>query len=869
VTERIGVYRVEGRLGQGGMGEVLLAWDDRLERRVAIKRIRQDAGLSPEQRERFRREARLAARLNHSSVVQIHDLVSEGPDDAIVMEYVEGQTMAECLKSGPLALDEALRLGREIAEGLAAAHEAGLIHRDLKAANVIVTKARRAKILDFGLARPVIHAPEEEPITRHGMVMGTFHAMSPEQARGEDLDERSDLFSFGALLYEMLTGRAPFRGKDAVDSLRLVVQEPSADPRSLRPDLPAEVAALLDRLLVKDRRDRPAGAGEVVMALERLRPASGSAPSFEETVSDLPTAPARAAAASNPPAPFSGLPPSTAPPGSAGRLGHRRPIAVGAVALLVLGLGAFWIGRRPDSPLRVAVARPEIAVSGDEQLGLASSGVLTATLSGLASLQGLAPIDPREAGRGGSSPVVMARAAAAEEVLTTLVERQGKLARVTLRRLQGADGRVLWTETFPVPMDPGSLRILADAVTVKIRQAYPGHDLRAGVPELDVRDEDYAAFLEIRQRIDAGENLLAPLLSQLETLLRSSPRFLEAHLLASRLAHTQFLARRRMEDLDRAAELVRQARALAPDDPRPLKQEIQIAITANRPEDARTLLEQLERLLPGDPEILALRAQVAEQQGRWDESAALLRTAIEQSPSWQNRFRLAFVEGRRGRIAEARQSIDEILRQAPDNAWAREMRGELELLYGDLARAEQIYLDGTRTAPRRSWNNLGMARYLRGRPQEAADAYRRALAIEPDHALTLINLGDAEVELGRTREAETLYRRALARLEESEAALGLPPKEAMLKAQCLARLGRSREAVELAQSLLRQVPDNAELLQQSALVHSLAGERTSALNNAADALEKGLQPRWFTGSAFRWLRESPELRSRFVTPGPS
>jgi tetratricopeptide (TPR) repeat protein len=283
--ERIGAYRIEGRLGLGGMGEVLLAWDERLERRVAIKRIRQEAGLTTEQRERFRLEARLAARLSHSAVVQIYDLVSTGAEDVIVMEYVEGRTLADRLAAGErMETAEVLRLAGEIAEGLAAAHEAGLIHRDLKAANIMVTPSVHAKILDFGLARPVIRKASELAITRQGMVLGTCHAMSPEQARGEEVDERSDLFSFGALIHEMLTGRPPFRGNDTIDSLRRVVTEEPVDPILARPDLPAEAARLLRRLLAKRREDRPAKAREVIAILESLRTHSGSQAALLEEI---------------------------------------------------------------------------------------------------------------------------------------------------------------------------------------------------------------------------------------------------------------------------------------------------------------------------------------------------------------------------------------------------------------------------------------------------------------------------------------------------------------------------------------------------------------------------------------------------------
>ncbi|HSK81307.1 MAG TPA: protein kinase [Thermoanaerobaculia bacterium] len=844
LPDRIGVYSVQGRLGRGGMGEVFLAWDERLERRVAIKRIRQDSDLSPEQRERFRREARMAARLSHSAIVQIHDLVTEGDEDAIVMEYVEGRTLAQRLAGGRLKTAEALRLSLEIATGLAAAHEAGLIHRDLKSANVIVTGDGHAKILDFGLARPM-GLSDDTSLTRQGIVVGTLLSMSPEQARGLELDERSDLFSLGVLLYEMLAGRSPFQGKDPVEVLHRVVYEPPPNLRSLRPDLAPELESLLDRLLAKDRQLRPGSAREVIAALESL-PASlvAGAAGGTDSLSDLPTS----------------AEPRWQEPVPAVRSHRRTALAGAAVVLLAAVAAAAWLGR-PAAPLRVAVARPEVRpAAGDEQLGLAASGVLAASLSGLAALEDIAPVDPREASRGGTSPVEMAHTAAADEVLIATLEREGGLARVSLRRVRGNDGAVLWTETFRVPSDPGSLPLLADAVSVRLRRAYPGHDPRPGAPALDVRDEDYAAFLEIRQRIDQGGAPLAPELARLEEVIRRSPRFLEGQILAARVAHSLYQTGHEPADLDRASRLVRQSLELAPDDPRPLLLEVRIALAAGREEQAEELLGRIDRLLPGDPEVLPLKALLAEQKGRPFEALEALRAAAEQVPSWQNLYRLAALEAKLGHIEEARERIAEILRQAPDNLWAREQLGHLELLYGDLARAEQIYLDSVRVAPDRAWHNLGVVRFLRGRYPEAAVAYRRALENDPGDVASLLNLADTEVELGHREEAEALYRRALALLAESAPEDGLGPRESIQKAQCLARLGRTREAVEIAQDAVRRSPDEPQILLLSAFVHHLAGDRSSALNNAQAALEKGIQPRWFTGSAFRSLREDPELR---------
>jgi serine/threonine-protein kinase len=180
------------------MGEVFLAYDDRLDRLVAIKRMRPEALRDPSRRERLRREAWAAARLSHPNVVQVYDLEEdEERGDAIVLEYVQGQTIAELLHAGPLPVEQAVELAGQVAEGLAAAHAAGLVHRDLKAENVVVTAEGRAKILDFGLVKP-LDPGADSTATEHGAILGTYRAMAPEQAEGAEIDARADpLFARG------------------------------------------------------------------------------------------------------------------------------------------------------------------------------------------------------------------------------------------------------------------------------------------------------------------------------------------------------------------------------------------------------------------------------------------------------------------------------------------------------------------------------------------------------------------------------------------------------------------------------------------------------------------------------------------------
>ncbi|MEM1178807.1 MAG: protein kinase [Acidobacteriota bacterium] len=270
---QIGPYLLQDLLGRGGMGEVWSARDVRLDRRVAIKHVRRDQALDPTLRERFRREAWAAARIAHPAVVPVFDVLEDSEGDWIVMELVEGPSLRDRVQTGePLPLGELLRFGRHIAQGLAAAHAKGLVHRDLKTENVILADSGHAKILDFGLVKHLNEArePGAASLTESGAVMGTARAMSPEQARGLDIDPRSDLFSFGTLLYEAACGRSPFLAETSLDTLTQVVGREPTPLSELRPELPDTFCRLVGSLHEKARERRPASADEVARALDEI-----------------------------------------------------------------------------------------------------------------------------------------------------------------------------------------------------------------------------------------------------------------------------------------------------------------------------------------------------------------------------------------------------------------------------------------------------------------------------------------------------------------------------------------------------------------------------------------------------------------------
>ena len=265
--QRVGPYRLEDRLGRGAMGEVFRAYDERLDRRVAIKRI---FSLGDEQgkRQRFLVEARAAARLSHPAIVQVHDILQLPEGDFIVMELAEGRSLATLLSGGPLPTTLALALAVDLAAGLGAAHAEGIVHRDLKKENIVITATGRPKILDFGLAKE-LGTSDDASISRDGQVIGTPRAMSPEQARGDAIDARADLFALGSLLYEMLTGVAPFDASSAAESMEKVVHhEPLAPGRLAK--MPRPVSQLVQRLLEKSPSSRPPSAASVQKQLRQL-----------------------------------------------------------------------------------------------------------------------------------------------------------------------------------------------------------------------------------------------------------------------------------------------------------------------------------------------------------------------------------------------------------------------------------------------------------------------------------------------------------------------------------------------------------------------------------------------------------------------
>ena len=361
---RLGHYDVTALLGEGGMGQVWQATDTQLNRQVALKILPDAFAADPDRLARFTREAQILASLNHPNIAAIYGIEEAEGTRALVLELVEGQTLADRIAKGAIPIDEALPIAKQIAEALEAAHEAGVIHRDLKPANIKVREDGTVKVLDFGLAKALDPNPEADPsqsptltaaATQMGVILGTAAYMSPEQAKGKVADKRADIWAFGVVLFEMLTGHRAFAGETVSETLAAVMmKEPDWDVS--RPDLSSTLITLIRRCLQKDPRQRMRDIGDVRLAMEGALEATGGAESA------LTAAPRHVA--------------------------WRRTAMLAAAASVVVGAGAglaVWRVTRPTPPpvMRLSLPLPSTEqVAAEWGLAISPDGQHVAYLSG-------------------------------------------------------------------------------------------------------------------------------------------------------------------------------------------------------------------------------------------------------------------------------------------------------------------------------------------------------------------------------------------------------------------------------------------------------------------------------------------------------
>jgi serine/threonine protein kinase/tetratricopeptide (TPR) repeat protein len=838
-------FRILRHVGKGGMGEVFEAEDLQLKDRVALKIIRPDIASNPQVAARFKQEIRLGKRVAHPNVCRIHDLGSAKSDEGVetlflTMEFLRGETLSSRIKRGPMSESEALPLIADMADGLDAAHQAGVVHRDFKSGNVMLVGSpdrTRAVITDFGLARALREGEQNLALTKPGTVAGTVDYMAPEQIRGEEVTPSADIYSFGVVIYQMVTGRLPFvRNTDVGVAMQHLHDEPPS-PRQFAPHLDPKWEAAILCCLKKAPVERFSSGNDVKTALR-----SGSASSRPKLAL------------------------------------RRRPRVLASLALLIVLLlaSAIWAYRKrnPDlmnSQQRVAVLEFE-NIGGDPANRAFCEGLmetLSSQLTELEQFHGALSVVPASDIR--REKVTSVREAKQDFgvtlVITGSVQRSPSGMRLTInvvdaQQLTQLRSRAMFVPvTDAVSMQQGVITQITDLLDIQLRpeaqrRLAEGNTPVPGAYDLYLQGSGY--LVNVRTGTDQA-------IAEFRHALERDPDYALAHAGLGEAYWNKYSTTKDRGWIDQAWRECKRSIELGPKLAAP---HITLALLnsgAGRYDEAIREARQAIQIDPYNDRGYSELARALQATNQPKAAEATMKKAIELRPNyWSNYVRLGIFYGQHTRYQEAEMQFERVIELVPDNPLGYTNLASVYHLEGRDSDAEKMLKKSIQARPTpRAYSNLATVYFFERRYADAVPIMEKLVADGTKDYLLWGNLGDAyRWTPGNTEKATRAYQQAIALALE---AIEVNSRDAMVLSMLAlyrAKLGQTTPALQSLEKALAAAPDDKTVLFNAAMVCELAGERARALKLIERAVIGGYSPNEIaTEPELEKLRQDPKYQA--------
>jgi tetratricopeptide (TPR) repeat protein/TolB-like protein len=841
------------------MGSVYKAYDRELDRLVAIKVIRPGLVADPSAVQRFKQELLLGSKVSHKHILRIHDLGEVEGLKYISMAYVDGEDLHGILRrEGRLPIDRAVTIARQIAEALAAAHAEGVIHRDLKPHNILIDRAGTAYVSDFGLAKSLASAAD---MTRSGELLGTPRYMAPEQVSGGTLDHRVDLYAFGLILYEMVTGTVPFHGDSAIQELLLRVQAKPPDPRIENPETPAPLAAVILRCLETSPNARYQSADDILVGLDfGLDAPSGSRRGARRSqVLPLPVLPAPVVPA---------------------RWSRRQLASAGVAVVAALAVGIWLMTRAapatvtpstgagvsttaapPAMPGAKFLAVLPFRVLGDpQQLRYVGDGVVEALSSRLFQLGGVSVVSSRdvEQARGAPSIDEAARTLGANLIVEGTVQAAGDNLRLVVNLHDISGGRQTWSRQFTGTRE--NLFTLQDDIydglvgALKLSPRPEAMSHSTDRPTDDI--EAYDLYLKGRDALRSGQDpqKLQTAIGFFEQAIQKDSGFALAH---SGLADASLMMYQEKKDsfwVERARAAAVRAREL--DDKVP---EVHYALgsvysESGRSAEAVIVLRRALELAPNSDEAYRRLGVAYQALGRKKDAIDALQKAVNVNPYfWLNHNVLGDAYLQFGDTDKALEEFRRVTELEPKNPVGYNNIGSAYFAQGQWERGIPAYEQSLKLQPDwLTYSNLGTAYFYLKRYQDAVKVFEKASALNPNDAITMGNLADGLRWAGQRERSLSTYATALTLAYKS---LQVNPRDTTTLAMVAlyqSKSGNDARARDFIKRARAIDPKSPALLYYECVVHALGGRDAAALASLEKALEGGYSA--------REAAEDPELQ---------